>query len=43
LSAEAARAVSPLHVVAAGQDITARLVVARLPSTIKLDKNCILR
>lgn len=43
LSAEAATAGSPLQGVGEGQDTAARLVVARLPSTIKLDINCMLR
>jgi len=43
LSAEAAREVRPLQVVvAAGQDAIARLVAARLASTVKLVENCIL-
>jgi hypothetical protein len=43
LRADAAIAGSPLQAVGDGQDTAARLVVARLPSTIKLDMNCMLR
>jgi hypothetical protein len=42
LSADAAIAGSPLQAVGVGQDTADRLVVTKLPITIKLDMNCML-